>query len=64
MVVTLRINLEAAIERSRRVSPMIEAKPMTNVSSDVPSDDSDTKPTVQASNGHKPSIHDRRYRKW
>src|SRR5262245_53735128 len=53
--------LERAIDRSRKV---IEAKPMIGVSSDVPSDDSDTKPTVQVSNGHKPSVPDRRYRRW
>lgn len=48
--------LERAIERSRKVS-MIEAKPMTNVSSDTPSG------TRTLSNG-KPTIIDRRYRKW
>ena len=31
---------------------------------DVPSDDSDTKKLVQASNGAKPVIIDHRYRKW
>ena len=50
--------LEKAIERSR----MIEAKPMTNVSAN------DTANThrlhVQASNGGKPTIVDRRYRSW
>ena len=50
--------LEQAIERSRLVSPMIEAKP--NVSSDnVSSEASETKTL----NG-KPTIIDRRYRRW
>src|SRR5215831_15204115 len=48
--------LERAIDRSRKV---IEAKPVINVSSD-----NDTKPTVQPLNGHKPSVPDRRYRRW
>src|SRR5262245_53700448 len=54
--------LDRAIERSRKVieaKPMIEAKVSDNVS-----DPSDTTPTVQASNGHKPSVVDRRYRRW
>ena|SRR5215468_4891067 len=57
------VQLDRAVERSRKV---IEAKPLISVSSEnVPSDDSDTKPTtVQASNGHKPSVPDRRYRRW
>jgi hypothetical protein len=52
--------LEQAIERSRRV--MIEAKSIieANTSSNV---SSDTKRPA-ASNGHKPSIPDRRYRRW
>jgi hypothetical protein len=51
--------LEQAVKRSRTV---IEAKPINNISSDnIPTD---TKPVVQPSNGHKPSIPDRRYRKW
>jgi hypothetical protein len=51
--------LERAVERSRNVSPMIEAKPIieANVSDNVSS--SDTK----SLNG-KPTIIDRRYRKW
>jgi len=52
--------LEQAIKRSRKV---IEAKPMTEATDNV-SDPSNTKPTVQASNGHKPSVPDRRYRRW
>jgi hypothetical protein len=56
--------LEKAIERSRRVSPMIEAKPLNVSSENVSSDDSHTKPMVQVSNGHKPSVPDRRYRRW
>jgi hypothetical protein len=54
--------LDRAVERSKRV---IEAKPITNVSSDnVPTDT--TRPHVQASNGdgHKPTVMDRRYRRW
>src|SRR5262249_35004010 len=57
--------LEKAIERSRKVT-VIEAKPMieANVSySDVSSNT--TRPHVQPSNGgHKPSVPDRRYRRW
>ena len=50
--------LEQAIKRSRMV---IEAKPITNVSSDNVSSETH----VQAStNGHKPSVVDRRYRRW
>src|SRR5262249_175792 len=51
--------LEKAIERSRKVA-VIEAKPLieANVSSDTKN------AAVQPSNGHKPSIPDRRYRKW
>jgi len=51
--------LDRAIQRSREV---IEAKPLISVSSDIPSDD--TKPPVQVSNGHRPSVPDRRYRRW
>jgi hypothetical protein len=53
--------LDQAVERSRRVieaKPMIEAKP----SSDTTNISSDTK-SVQASNGHKPSVPDRRFRR-
>lgn len=51
--------LERAIERSRKVS-MIDATPMTNVPTDnVSSEASETKTL----NG-KPTIIDRRYRKW
>ena len=59
--------LDKAIERSRKI---IEAKPLSissdSISSDSPSDDSDSKrPRVQGSNGgHKPSVPDRRYRRW
>ena len=53
--------LEAAIERSRRVSPMIEAKPTTNVSSENVSSEASSTKTL--SNG-KPMIPDRRYRRW
>jgi hypothetical protein len=52
--------LERAIQASRKI---IEAKPLS-VSSEGPSDDSDTKPLVRTSNGHKPSVPDRRYRRW
>jgi hypothetical protein len=52
--------LENAIKRSRMVSPMIEAKPITDISANVPSE---TKPLV--TNGVlKPSVVDRRFRKW
>jgi hypothetical protein len=53
--------LDQAVERSRKV---IEAKPMIeNASSEDVS--SGTKSLhVQASNGHKPTIPDRRYRRW
>jgi hypothetical protein len=51
------VQLDRAVERSR----MVEAKPMieANVSDNVP----DNKPHP-ASNGHKPSVPDRRYRRW
>jgi len=52
--------LERAIDRSRKI---IEAKPMISVSSDVPSDGSDTKPPVQPSNGGDLMIPDRRFRR-
>jgi hypothetical protein len=55
--------LEQAIERSRRV--MIEAKPIIDTSSNTADVSSNTeRPHVQASNGHKPSTLDRRYRRW
>jgi hypothetical protein len=49
--------LEQAVERSRKV---IEAKPIieANISSDVPSD------TKTPSNGVKPFVPDRRFRRW
>jgi hypothetical protein len=53
--------LKKAIERSRRVSPMIEADPMTNVSRENVS--SEASRTKTLSNG-KPMILDRRYRRW
>jgi hypothetical protein len=57
--------LDRAVERSRRVL-MIEAKPITNVSSNVSSEadvsSNTTRPAL--SNGHKPSVPDRRYRRW
>src|SRR5262249_58477816 len=53
--------LDRAIEASRKV---IEAKPMIEAN-DTVSDPSDTKPVAQPSNGgHKPSIPDRRFRRW
>jgi hypothetical protein len=52
------VQLDRAVNASRKI---IEAQPIS-VSSDIPS--SDTKPTVQTSNGHKPSVPDRRYRRW
>ena len=55
--------LEKAIERSRKVSAqpmMIEASATDNVSS---SSDT-TRPHVQASNGGKPFVPDRRFRRW
>jgi hypothetical protein len=60
--------LDRAVERSRRVL-MIEAKPITeanvssnaaNVSANAPSNT--TRPVT--TNGHKPSVPDRRYRRW
>jgi hypothetical protein len=53
------VQLDQAVERSRKVSPMIEA----NVSSDDVSSNTE-RPHVEASNGHKPSVVDRRYRRW
>ena len=48
--------LERAVERSRKV---IEAKPIeANVSDNVSDVPSDTKPPVQTSNGHRPSVPD------
>jgi hypothetical protein len=65
LAVTANINagdfadrLDRAVEQSRRV---IEAKPITNVSSDTANVPSETK----ATNGVKPPmIIDRRYRRW
>jgi predicted membrane GTPase involved in stress response len=59
--------LEKAIERSRRVSPMIEAKANVNVSIDNPSSSDTTNVSSDSrrpSNGGKPTIIDRRYRSW
>ena len=50
--------LERAIQASRKI---IEAKPLS-ISSEGPSDDSNTKPMT--SNSGKPVILDRRYRRW
>jgi hypothetical protein len=50
--------LDQAVERSRKVSPMIEAKPMIEAANDT------KRPAPAASNGHKPSVPDRRYRRW
>jgi hypothetical protein len=56
--------LDQAVERSRRVL-MIEAKPIieanTNVSSEA---DVSTNTERPLSNGHKPSMPGRRYRRW
>jgi hypothetical protein len=54
------VRLDQAIERSRRVS-MIEAKPMTDVSTENVS--SEASGTKTLANG-KPMIPDRRYRRW
>jgi hypothetical protein len=54
--------LEQAIERSRKVSPMIEAKP--NVSTDNVSSSDTQRPHVQVSNSGKPFVPDRRFRRW
>jgi hypothetical protein len=59
--------LERAVERSRMIEakPIIEASDTANVSSDTSDTSSDSRrPHVQASNGGKPTIIDRRYRKW
>lgn len=68
LAVTVTVNaadfadqLKKAIERSRRVSPMIEADPMTNVSRENVSSEASSTKTL--SNG-KPMILDRRYRRW
>ena len=55
--------LDRAVERSRRVL-MIEAKPIANVSSDVSSEADAPSNTTRPVNGHKPSVPDRRYRRW
>ena len=52
--------LDRAVEQSRRV---IDAKPITNASDNVPSDTANVSDTKEV-NGHKPSIPDRRYRRW
>jgi len=69
LAVTAQVNagdfadqLERAIERSRTVSPMIEAKPI--VSTDTVSSGDTTKPHMQTSINGKPTIVDRRYRRW
>ena len=59
--------LEKAIERSRKVSPTIEATvtATANVSNDtanIPS--ASTRPHVHVTNGGKPFVPDRRYRRW
>ena len=57
--------LDQAVERSRMV-PMIETKPITNVASDNAASDvsiDSKRPHVQASNGVKPMIPDRRFRR-
>jgi hypothetical protein len=60
--------LEKAVERSRKVTPMIEGTvtATANVSSNTANVSSDsTRPHVPASNGGgKPMIPDRRYRRW
>ena len=53
--------LEQAIERSRRV--MIEAKPMIEANP-TEANVSDYVSATTRSNGHKPSVPDRRYRRW
>jgi hypothetical protein len=51
--------LDRAIERSRKV---IEAKPV--IEGNVTANVSSNTPHVQPSNGHRPSVPDRRYRRW
>ena len=59
--------LDKAVERTRKVA-VIEAKPIetnaaNSVTANVPSDTK--RPHVQvSSSGHKPSVVDRRYRRW
>jgi hypothetical protein len=53
--------LDQAVERSRMVL-MIEAKANVSDNANVPSDT--RSPHVQALNGGKPSVPDRRYRRW
>lgn len=55
-------HLDQAVERSRRVS-MIEAKPIANEAS-VPSDTANENKRPTPSNGHRPPVADRRYRRW
>jgi len=53
--------LEQAIERSR----MVEAKPIeANVSASTTANVSTDTKRLSTSNGHKPSVLDRRYRRW
>jgi hypothetical protein len=56
--------LDQAILRSRQVKPIIEAKPITNVT--VASASDTTRPHVHVTNGEgkPPTIIDRRYRRW
>jgi len=54
--------LDKAIERSSRVMKTIEHQPAQPSTTVATLSSSDIEP--QASNGHKPSIVDRRYRKW
>jgi len=60
--------LDRAVERSRRV--MIEAKPVKAIEEDkLTTDKADvcsntTKPVPLNGDGHKPSVLDRRYRRW
>jgi hypothetical protein len=55
--------LDQAVERTRRVL-MIEDKPMIGANTSANASSDTTKPQVQVSNGHKPTIPDRRYRRW
>ena len=52
--------LDQAILRSRQVKPMIETKPITNVTASA----SDTPRPVTNGGGKPPMIVDRRYRRW
>ena len=54
--------LDQAIKRSRQVKPMIETKPITNITANVSAKSDTTRPVTNGD--RKPTIIDRRFRRW